>query len=403
MQRRQLLVAGAAGAAMSFPPFLRAQSKESPGVTDTEIRLGQTNPYSGPLSAYAAWFGKVQLAYCNFVNDQGGINGRKIKLLSYDDGYQPPRTVEQVRKLVESDGIAAVLHIFGTAPNRAVVRYLNTKKIPQIFCGTSGDGFADPKTQPYTMPFQPTARIEAQIFGKYMLQDLKGKKIGILYQQDEIGASVRQGLREGLGAGNEKLIVSEQSYQPSDTTVDSQVLNLKASGAEIFYNSATLKHCAMAVKKAQEVGWQPTIFTLNTTSAVNKVLKESGSGLPEGSLTSIWHKSPVDPAWANDPAMVEWKGFMKKYYPEGDASEPNCVLSTCYAQAMFHVLKSCGNDLRSENILNVARNLKSVQLPLLLPGITLNTSPTDYYPIKQLQLTHIEKGDWKSFGQVLSA
>ena len=392
-----------AGASLFATPFAGAQSAAMPGVTATEIRLGQTNPYSGPLSAYAAWFGKVQLAYCNYINDQGGINGRKIKLISYDDGYQPPRTVEQVRKLVESDQVAAILHLFGTAPNRAVVKYLNTKKIPQIFCGTSGDGFADPQTQPYTMPFQPTSRIEARAFGKYMVQNFKGKKIGLLFQQDEIGSSVKQGLREGLGAENEKLIVSEQSYQPSDTTVDSQVLNLKASGAEIFYNSATVKHCAMAAKKSQEIGWQPTMFVLTTSTTTNKVLKESGGGLPEGSISSQWHKSPADAAWANDPAMVEWKAFMKKYYPEGDATEPNCVLSTCYAQAMFSVLKTCGNDLSSENIMNVARNLKGVPLPLLLPGITLNTSPTDYYPIEQLQLVRIEKGDWKSFGSIVSA
>ena len=402
MKRRELLAAGA-GAALLATPFARAQSPAMPGVTANEIRLGQTNPYSGPLSAYAPWFGKVQLAYCNYVNDQGGINGRKVKLISYDDGYQPPRTVEQVRKLVESDGVAAILHIFGTAPNRAVVKYLNTKKIPQIFCGTSGDGFADPQTQPYTMPFQPTSRIEARVFGKYMAANFKGKKIGLLFQQDEIGSSIKQGLREGLGAENEKLIVSEQSYQPSDPTVDSQVLNLKASGAEIFYNSATLKHCAMAAKKAQELGWQPTMFTINTSSGVNKVLKESGGSLPEGSVTSLWHKSPADPTWASDPAMVEWRAFMKKYYPEGNVDEPNCVLATCFAQAMFHVLKACGNNLDGENIMNVARNLKAVPLPLLLPGITLNTSPTDYYPIEQLQLTRIEKGEWKSFGSVIGA
>jgi branched-chain amino acid transport system substrate-binding protein len=403
MRRRQLLVAGAGTAATLLPPSVRAQSAFLPGVTATEIRLGQTNPYSGPLSQYSTFFGKTQLAYCNYMNDQGGINGRKIKLISYDDGYQPARTVEQVRKLVESDGVAAMLQIAGTSLNRAVVRYLNTKKVPQIFCGTSGDGFAEPQTQPYTMPLQPTARMEAKVFAKYMLQSHKGKKIGVLFQQDEIGASVRQGLREGLGAGNEQLIVSEQSYQTSDATVDSQVLNLKASGAEVFYNSATLKHCAMAVKKAQEVGWQPPMFLLNTSAAVNKVLKESGGSLPEGSITSLWHKSPVDPAWASDPAMVEWKAFMKKYYPEGDANEPNCVLGTCFAQAMFHVLKACGNDLRGENILNVARNLKGVQLPLVLPGITLDTSPTDYYPIEQLQLARIEKSEWKSFGPVISA
>lgn len=400
MKRRDLLKLGAGATLVS--PFSIVRAADMPGVTANEIRLGQTNPYSGPLSAYSAWYGKVQLAYCNMVNDMGGINGRKVKLISYDDGYQPPRTVEQVRKLVESDRIAATLHIFGTAPNRAVVKYLNAKEIPQIFCGTSGSGFAEPKTQPFTMPFQPTAQIEARIFGKYMAQAFPGKKIGVLFQQDEIGSSVREGLREGLGKANEKMIVSELSYQPADTTVDSQVLNLKAAGCDIFYNSATVKHCAMAAKKAQELSWQPTMFLLNTSSAVNKVLKDSGSALPEGTITSLWHKNPNDPAWANDPAMMEWKAFMKKYYPEGDITEPSCVYSTLSAQAFFHILKVCGNDLTGRNIVKVASNLKNVPMPLLLPGITLNTSPDDYYPIEQLQLTRIEKGEWKAFGPVMS-
>jgi len=279
---------------------------------------------------------------------------------------------------------------------------LNSKEIPQIFCGTSGSGFADPKTQPFTMPFQPTAQIEARVFGKYIAQTHPGKKIGVLYQQDEIGSSVREGLREGLGKANEKLIVSEHSYQPSDTTVDSQVLNLKAAGCEVFFNSATVKHAAMAAKKALELGWNPAMFMINTSSAVAKIIRDSGGALPDGTITSLWHKNPNDPAWANDPAMVEWKAFMKKYYPEGDITEPSCVYSTLSAQAFFHILKTCGNDLTGKNIVNVARNLRGVPLPLLLPGITLNTSPDDYYPIEQLQLTRIEKGDWKSFGSVLS-
>ena len=400
MKRRELLKYGAgASLTVSFP---LARAADMPGVTATEIRLGQTNPYTGPLSSYSAWFGKVQLAYCNYINDQGGINGRKIKLISYDDGYQPNRTVEQVRKLVESDGVAAMLYIFGTAPNRAVVKYLNAKQIPQIFAGVTGSGFADPKTQPYTMPFPPSAQIEARSFAKHMVQNFPGKKIGLLFQQDEIGSSVREGLREGLGKVNEKLIVSEHSYQPSDTTVDSQVLNLKAAGCEVFFNSATVKHAAMAAKKALELGWNPAMFMINTSSAVAKIIRDSGGALPDGTITSLWHKNPNDPVWANDPAMVEWKAFMKKYYPEGDITEPSCVYSTLSAQAFFHILKTCGNDLTGKNIVNVARNLRGVPLPLLLPGITLNTSPDDYYPIEQLQLTRIEKGDWKSFGSVLS-
>jgi ABC-type branched-subunit amino acid transport system substrate-binding protein len=402
MKRRELLKYGAgASLTVSFP---LARAADMPGVTATEIRLGQTNPYTGPLSSYSAWFGKVQLAYCNYINDQGGINGRKIKLISYDDGYQPNRTVEQVRKLVESDGVAAMLYIFGTAPNRAVVKYLNAKQIPQIFAGVTGSGFADPKTQPYTMPFPPSAQIEARSFAKHMVQNFPGKKIGLLFQQDEIGSSVREGLREGLGKANEKLIVSEQSYQTSDPTVDSQVLNLRAAGSEIFYNSATIKHATMAAKKALELGWNPEMYIASTSSPANRILKEQGGGgLANGTITSNCLKNPADPTWGSDPAMIEWKAFMKKYYPEGDAAELNCVLATLVAQAMFYVLKECGSDLSSQNIMKVATNLKAVPLPLLLPGITLNTSATDYNPIEQLQLSRIEKGEWKMFGSVINA
>lgn len=401
MKRRNLLVSGlGVGAGLAVVPFVHAQT-EMRGITKTEIRLGQTNPYSGPLSVYAAWYGKVQLAYCDYINDRGGINGRKIKLISYDDGYQPPRTVEQVRKLVESDNVAAMLMIFGTPTNRAVVKYLNSKKVPQIFAGVGGDGFAEPQTQPYTMPFQPSNRIEARVFGQYIAKNLPGKKIGVLYQLDEIGEAARKGLREGLGPENAKLIVSEHAYQPTDTTVDSQVLNLRAAGVEVFFNSATVKHCAQAAKKAQEIGWQPTMILINTSAAVTKVLAESGSKLAEGTVTSTWHKNPNDPQWANDPAMIEWKAFMAKFYPTGDATEPSCVQNTAYCQAMFYVLEKCGDNLTGENILNVARNLKQVQLPLLLPGITLDTSPADYNPIEKLQLVRIEGGTWKSFGPVI--
>lgn len=401
MKRRDLIRFGAGLAVMSLLPA-SARAANVRGVTDTEILLGQTNPYSGPASAYSAYYGRVQTAYAAYVNDRGGINGRKVRLLSYDDGHNPSRTVEQVRKLVEQDGVAAMFHIFGTAPNRAVVKYLNNKKIPTPFAGVSGEGFAEPETQPYTMPLQANSRIEARIYGRYMAEHHKGKKVGLLFQQDEIGESVRRGLREGLGSENESLIVSEQPYQLTDTTVDSQILNLRASGAEVFYNSATLKHAAQAIKKSQELGWTPPMFILTTTTAVRKILAQSGGGLTEGTIGAIWHKSPLDPIWDDDPAMVEWRGFMKKYYPEGDITEPACVLSTCYVQAMFYVLEKCGDDLSGDNIMKVAASLQDVSLPLLLPGITLNTSPTDYDPIDQLQLIRIENGDWKLFGSVIS-
>ncbi len=399
MKRRDVLRYGGAAALTLAAPRAWSRSAVTRGVTDTEILLGQTNPYSGPLSAYSAWYGKVQLAYCKYINDKGGINGRKITLISYDDAYQPPRTVEQVRKLVESDHVAAIVDLFGTAPNRAVVKYLNAQGVPSLFCGVSGEGFAEPETQPWTMPFAPNARIEARIYARYIAEALPGKKIGILYQQDEIGESIRKGMREGLGDAAD-LLVSELAYQVSDTTVDSQILTLRNSGAEILFNSATLKHAAQAAKKAQEIGWAPQMFTLSTTSGLIKILGEAGSQLQEGTVSSVWHKNPGDPIWADDPAMQEWHAFMTKYYPEGDQSEPACVLSTCYLQAALHVLEQCGDDLSNENIMAQAANLQNVQLPLLLPGITLNTSKTDYNPVEDLQLTRVENGQWTMFGEV---
>lgn len=400
MNRREFGLFGA-GAMLAVTSLAQAQGKMR-GITDKEIRIGQTNPYSGPLSAYAAGYGRVELAYAKMINERGGINGRMINLISLDDGYQPPRTVEQVRRLVEKDDVALIYHIFGTAPNRAVVKYLEGRKIPNLFTGTSGDGFSDPVTQPYTLPLAPTATMEARIYGKYINENLKGRKVGILYQQDEIGESLRKGLREGMGA-DANMIVKEESYQVTDTTVDSQILSLRAAGVEVIYNSATLKHCAQAAKKMAELGWNPVHFTLNTTTAVSRVLAESGSRLQDGTISSMWHKNPQDKIWDDDPAMKEWRAFMTKYYPEGDQTEPMCVLSTCYMEALVHVLQKCGNNLSGENIMAQATSIVDLQLPLVLPGVLVNTSKTNYNPIQQLQLMKFENGSWVPFGPVWHA
>jgi len=403
MDRRGFMASIAATAAMTLASQARAAGGTLRGVTDTEIRIGQTNPYSGPASVYAAWYGKVHLAYCDYVNSKGGINGRKIKLISYDDGYQPPRTIEQVRRLIERDNVAAIFMIFGTAGNESVKTYVNSKKVPMLFAGTSAEGFADPAKFPYSMPFSASAGIEATIYGKYIRENLAGKKICILYQQDDIGVSVRNGLRRGLGEEASKLIVNEQAYQVSDTTVDSQVLAMRASGAEIFYNSATLKHAVQAMKKASEIGWNPTTFILNTTTPMAKLLAESGSRMADTVMATAYFKSPVDPKWDKDPAMVEWKAFMAKFYPDGDATEPSCVLSTAFLQAMLYVLQACGNDLTTENIMRVATSMKDVEIPLLLPGIKLNTSATDYLPIEELQLIRYDSGNWVDVGGIVSS
>ncbi len=404
MQRRTFMTTVLATTALMLAQQARAQGGTLRGVSDDEIRVGQTMPYTGPASVYAAWCGKVHLAYCDFINANGGINGRNLKLFSYDDAYQPPRTIEQVRRLVERDDVALIFYIFGTAPSEAVKAYLNSKKVPFLFTGTSAsDTFSDPERFPYTVPFSASAGMEATILGKYIAQAFPGKKIGILYQQDDIGNTVRAGLRKGLGEEASSLIVSEQAYQITDPTVDSQILSMRAAGAEIFYNSATVKHAAQAIKKAREINWNPATFILNSTTGVLEVLQESGSTPMDQLFTTSYFKSPVDPVWDNDPAMIEWKAFMAEYYPDGDAEEPFCVLSTVFLQCLIHVLRECGDDLTTENIMRIATSMQDVELPLLLPGIRLTTSATDYLPIQDLQIISYEAGAWVSVGEVVSA
>jgi ABC-type branched-subunit amino acid transport system substrate-binding protein len=399
MNRRKFIKLGATAAIVS-PSLARAQQLPMPGVTDSEITLGQTMPYSGPLSAYAASYGMVHLAYFRMINDRGGVNGRKIKLLSLDDAYQPSKTVEQIRKLVEGEGIAATFFIFGTAPNRAVVKYLNDKRVPQFFAGTSGEGFADPVHQPWTMPLVPTGRMEGAIYGRYIAANMPGKRIAVLYQQDDVGKSYREGLREGLGE-SANLIVAEAGYQTSDPTIDSTIINLRASNAEVFFNGATIKHAAQAARKIGELNWKPTQFLITSASSVNTFLEKAGGKLQEGTISSQWYKNPADPQWNDDPEMQEWRRFMKAYYPAGDISEPLCVLSTIAAEAMRLLLERCGNDLSAANLLEQATSMKDVQLPLVLPGIKMNTSKTNYYPFRQMQLIRFSDDRWRLFGSVV--
>jgi ABC-type branched-subunit amino acid transport system substrate-binding protein len=381
-----------------------AQGGTLRGVTADQIIIGQTNPYTGPASVYAGWSGKVALAYAEFINANGGINGRKLKLLSEDDGYQPPRTLEVVRRLVERDNVAVVWNTFGTAPSEAIKAYLSGRKVPVLCAGTSAaETFADPEKYPYAFPFTASARMEAIILGKFIAKEMGGKKIGILYQQDDIGEGVRAGLRLGLGEEAAKLIVSEQAYNISDPTIDSQVLSLRAAGAEIFYNSATVKHAAQAIKKANEIGWDPATFILNSATGVLKVLSDAQSKPTTTLMTTSYFKSPIDSKWDADPAMVEWKKFMADFYPDGDPKEPFCVLTTVNMQCMLHILKACGDDLTSENIIRVATSMKDVELPLLLPGIKLNTSPTDYLPIQELQIVSYKDENWEMIDDVISA
>ena len=379
-----------------------AQAQYGPGASATEIKLGQTMPYSGPASAYAT-IGKVELAYFKMINDQGGVNGRKINLISLDDGYSPPKTVEQVRKLVEVEHVLALFQPLGTATNSAINKYVNAKKVPDLFIGSGATKWGDHKHSPWTMGFNLPYQAEGNIYAKYILQHKPNAKIAILYQNDDFGKDLLKGVKDVLGAAHAKMIVAEQSYEITDPTIDSQILTLQASGADTFIDITTPKFAAQAVRKAFDSGWKP-LHILNTISAsVSTVLTPAGLDKSVGLITAWYYKDPTDPAWKDDPALKEWRAFMAKYYPEGDVRDVNNVFGVFAAQTMVQVLKQCGNDLTRENVMKQAANLKDLKLPLLLPGITINTSPTDYFPIQQAQLGKFDGKTWVRFGDVLVA
>ncbi len=377
-----------------------AQAKYGPGASATEIKLGQTMPYSGPASAYGT-IGKVELAYFKMINDQGGINGRKINLISLDDGYSPPKTVEQVRKLVEEDNVLALFDTLGTPTNSAIQKYVNAKKVPHLFLATGATKWGDPKHFPWTMGFNLTYQTEGEIYAKYLLKHKPNAKIAILYQNDDYGKDLLKGVKDGLGAANAKMIVAEQTYETTDPTIDSQILSLQASGADTFIDITTPKFGAQAVRKAFDSGWKPLHFLNNVAASVGTVLTPAGLDKSNGLITGEYYKDPTDPAWKDDPAMKEWFAFMAKYYPEGNVRDASNVFGVLAAQTMVQVLKQCGNDLTRENVIKQAANLKELKLPLLLPGITINTSSTDFFPVKQAQLAKFDGKAWVLFGDVI--
>jgi branched-chain amino acid transport system substrate-binding protein len=376
-----------------------AQKKYDPGASDTEIKIGNTNPYSGPASAYGT-IGRTIAAYFSKVNAEGGINGRKITFISYDDGYSPPKTVEQVRKLVESDEVLLILQSLGTAPNSAIERYMNAKGVPQLFIATGATKFGDPKNFPWTMGFLPTYQGEGHVYAKYLIEHHPNGKIGVLYQNDDYGKDFLQGMRDGLGG---KIpIVSEQAYETSDPTVSSQIITLQNSGADIFFDVTTPKFAAQAITKVAEVGWKP-IHVLNSVSnSVGSVLKPAGLENGKGILTAAFLKDPTDPTWKNDPGFVEWSAFMDKYFPDGDRASSFTAEGYSAAQAMVQVLRQCGDDLSRANIMKQAANLRDLELPMLLPGIKINTSANDYFPIKQMQMERFNGSTFELFGPVIS-
>jgi branched-chain amino acid transport system substrate-binding protein len=377
-----------------------AQKKYDTGATDTEIKIGQTVPFSGPASAYSS-IGKAQAAYFKMINEQGGINGRKINLIQYDDAYSPPKAVEQVRKLVESDEVLLTFQIVGTPSNAAVQKYLNAKKVPQLFAATGASKFTDPKNFPWTLGFNPNYQTEGRIYGQYILKNHPDAKIGVLYQNDDLGRDYLTGIKAGLGDKAAKMIVAEASYEVTDPTIDSQVLKIKDAGADLFFSASTPKQAAQAIKKIAEVGWHPVqIVDINATS-VGAVLQPAGLEASKGLISTNYGKDPSDPQWKDDPGIKHYFDFMAKYYPDGDKNSNFNTYGYSTAQLMVHVLKQCGDDLTRENVIKQATNLKNVELDLSLPGMKANTTENDYRVNKQMQMMKFNGERWELFGPIL--
>jgi ABC-type branched-subunit amino acid transport system substrate-binding protein len=379
-----------------------AQKKYGPGASDTEILIGQTNPYSGPLSAYSTQ-GKAQTAYYAMINEQGGVNGRKIRLISLDDGYSPPKTVEHHRRLVESDEVMGIVGTMGTPTNSAIVKYMNAKSVPHIFLASGASKWGDHKSSPWTMGWYPTYRSEGVIYGNYIRENMKDAKIAILSQNDDYGKDFVNGFKAGLGEAAGKLIVKELTYEVSEPTVDSQIVNLKASGANVLFSASTAKAAAQTIKKAAELDWKPTHFLVQNANSIATVLTPAGLNNAVGLISTAYIKDPVDPQFTNDEGMKWYLAFMKKYYPDGDVNDPQNQIGVSIAATFVQVLKQCGNDLTRENLMKQANAIKNLDLPLLLPGIKLNTGAEDHYPIEQFQLVRFDGKTWARFGNVLSS
>ena len=403
MLRRTLLqtTLGAAAGGLATPYLARAAGP-MPGVTKDSIKIGQTMPYSGPASAYGV-IGKTETAFMKMVNAQGGINGRKIELLSADDGYSPPRTVEETRRLVESEGVSFMYQGLGTPTQSAVHRYLNQKKVPQLFVSTGAEKWADPEHFPWTMGWQPSYRIEAGIYAKHLMQANPSAKLAVLYQNDDFGKDYLTGLHDGLGGKYDTVVVKEVSYEVTDPTVDSQIVTLKGTGADALLIVATPKFAAQAIKKVAEIGWQPAQFYLtNVSLSVSAVMVPAGAENGKGIMTGAYLKDQTDPQWKEDPGMNQFRVWAKEWAPDADLDNSNVVFGYGNALTFKKMLEQCGDDLSRENIMRQAANLKDLELPVLLPGIKVNTGPKDFHPISQLQLARWDGAAWKLFGSVLS-
>ena len=402
MKRRHLLAAGSA--LLTSPlsaPFISARAADTPGVTATEIKIGHTIAYSGPASGYGV-IGKLETAFWNMVNDEGGIAGRKINFISLDDGYSPPKTVEQVRRLVEQDQVAFQFNTLGTPTNSAIWKYVNQKKVPHLFLATGADKWGDYKAYPWTMGFQPSYRTETQIYMKYLLQQKPDAKIAVLYQNDDFGKDYPAGVKDILGDKFDSRVVTA-SYETTDATIDSQITSLQASGADALLVGAIPKFAAQSIKKVNDLGWKPTFFMTNVAISVGTVMNPAGPENSIGMISTNYLKDSTDPRWADDAGMKQWRDFMDKHMQGADLTDLSYVYAYAVSLTMLQVLKQCGDDFSRENIMKQAANLKDLEVPLLLPGIRVNTSPTNYHTIGQVQMMRWAGKSWDLFGGVLGA
>jgi branched-chain amino acid transport system substrate-binding protein len=379
-----------------------AQKKYDVGATDSEIKIGNIMPYSGPASAYGV-IGKTEEAYFRKINAEGGINGRKINFVSYDDGYSPPKTVEQARKLVESDEVLLIFNSLGTAMNSAIQKYMNAKKIPQLFVATGATKWNDPKEFPWTMGWQPNYQSETQIYAKYILKDYPNAKIAVMYQNDDYGKDYLKGLKDGLGAKAASMIVAEESYETSEPTIDTHIVKLKSTNADVFINVASPKFAAQAIKKMAEVQWKPVHFLNNVSGSIGGVITPAGPENAQGIISSAYLKDPTDPQWKNDAGMKAWNEFLDKYFPEANRTDASVIYGYTVTQTLVHVLKQCGDNLTRENVMKQAAGVTDLELGGLLPGIKVNTSATDFAPLSQLQLMRFKGDTWERFGDIISA
>jgi branched-chain amino acid transport system substrate-binding protein len=401
MKRRQWLSAATLLLALALAPPALAEKKYGPGVTDSEIKLGQTMPYSGPASVLGT-IGRAETAYFRMVNDQGGINGRKIVLISLDDGYTPPKTVELTRALVEREEVLLVFSTFGTATNAAIQHYLNEHGVPQLFTVSGASRWGDPEHFPWTIGFQPTLQTEGRIVARYLLRNRPGGKIGVLYQNDDFGRDYLRGLKDGLGANAATMIVGDATYEGTDPTIDSQIIALQASGADVLVDVSTPKFTAQAIRKASDMGWKPLHVAYSGSTGRSEVLKPAGLERATGLVSAAWFKDPTDPRWASDTATADWRRWMSRYYPEGDRTSAFNVAGYTWAMALVQVLRQCGDDLTRESVMREAAHL-DMTLPMALPGIRLSTGPKQFFPLRDMQLMRFNGDVWEGFGDVTRA